>query len=315
MALSKLMKDRAQAGCIAEEQVLLWPLWSPDEIRWAEGSLWNQGSGRFTLSNKALAEERAQSVTNYLRCFHIWRWGGIISLGSALRQMKPNLPLLPKQSLNGLQGTLPGSVVGQESRARSEKTWGLVWLCCRGTCWPWFLYLSVMRSWTGDNLPLKPTLAPTMTLPNRWGHGKEGNKIFWFCLLFCPLPFLHMPQITLIRQLINSHPLLQSRLQLSEFHACLMTAAAAALLKPHPSPSSWGLLTSHSLPWPELPLRQLPPETATHMQSSSWSASLKQIQLARGASQVVKTKEFHSIVGILMLTGPQDASSSTASNL
>lgn len=122
-------------------------------------------------------------------------------------------------------------------------------------------------------------------------------------LLFCPSPFLHMPQITSIHQLIDSYPGLQYPPKCGEFQAHLVTAAAAALLKPHPSPSSRGLLTSHSLPWPELPLRQLPPETATHMHSSSASASLKRIQLARAAFQVVKTKEFHGTAGILKLKG------------
>jgi hypothetical protein len=38
---------------------------------------------------------------------------------------------------------------------------------------------------------------------------------------------------------INKQPSsLQSPLKLGKFHACLVTAAAAALLKPHPSPSS-----------------------------------------------------------------------------
>lgn len=127
--------------------------------------------------------------------------------------------------------------------------------------------------------------------------------IFSSHLLFCPSPFLHMPQITLIHQLIDSYPGVQYPPKCGEFQAHLVTAAAAALLKPHPSPSSRGLLTSHSLPWPELPLRQLPPETATHTHSSSASASLKRIQLARAAFQVVKTKEFHGTAGILKLKG------------
>ena len=102
---------------------------------------------------------------------------------------------------------------------------------------------------------------------------------------------------------MDSHPGLQYPPKCSEFHAHLVTAAAAALLKPHPSPSSRGLVTSHSLPWPGLPLRQLPPETATHTQSSSASASLKRIQLARAAFQVLKTKEFHGTAGRLKLKG------------
>lgn len=203
-----------------------------------------------------------------------------------------------------LPGTLPGDLVGQESTGHVWKDWraSIALLL-------WNLSLTLVSSSVSDeeldwrwSIPETHSGSNYDSASNRWGPRKEGNKIFWLCLLFCLSPFLHMPQITLIGQLINSHPRLQSPLQLSELHACLVRAAAA-VLKPHPSPSSWGLLTSRSLPWPELPLRQLPPETATHMRSSSSSASLKQIQLARGAFQVVKTKEFHSIIGILNLKG------------
>lgn len=58
--------------------------------------------------------------------------------------------------------------------------------------------------------------ADSMTLRKEPSRKKEV-LFFSLHLLFCPSPFLHMPQILLIYQLISSHPQLQTPRRLSDF--------------------------------------------------------------------------------------------------
>lgn len=103
---------------------------------------------------------------------------------------------------------------------RWEETWMLVWLHSLVTCyfdffickwrefnWRW----SIPDTHCGSNNDSIPITGEC-----------TGKKEIWFFslhVLFCPSPFLHMSQITLIHQLINSHLQLHSPLKLDEFRA------------------------------------------------------------------------------------------------
>lgn len=215
--------------------------------------------------------------------------------------MKPNPDPFPKLGLNCSQNHR-----WQPSRAKStDQLWGGLSV---GSSLPqWKLLVTLASFSANEELDWRwsiwhPLLVPTMTLThNRRVHSKYD---FLSSSSFLPITISpYAPQITLIRQLMDSHPRLQYPLKkCGEFQAHLVTTAAAALLKPHPSPSSRGLLTSHSLPWPGLPLRQLPqklpPIRTVLVHQTLWRGSAGQSSV-----QVLRPKRFHGTAGRLKLKG------------
>lgn len=99
----------------------------------------------------------------------------------------------------------------------------------------WFSSSVNHRSLTGDALLCPGDSGGSNNDPTPLTDEHTRQRGFVFLCLFFPLPFLHMPQIMLICQLISSHPQLQSSPKLGKLHASLVTAAAATLPKPHPS--------------------------------------------------------------------------------
>lgn len=118
---------------------MLSPRGSPEEVDTLKGSLWNQGPAGLLVTKEAGTGERAPSVTNE-SVFLLAGWEErIITPGSGLRQIKPNLTPFPKRSPQRLPGIVAGSLVAQESKdqlgGRPE--------CCFG-CAAWMLWLTLV---------------------------------------------------------------------------------------------------------------------------------------------------------------------------